>query len=82
VKRCAMFVGTTLFAVLTSTVAFGQSAPPPSPEARQVETLVNRAAALIEQKGKSAFTQLRVKDSEWFHGSTYLSLMTSRAMSS
>ena len=52
--------------------AFSQSSPPPSDRARQVEALVNRAAALIDSKGKAAFAEFRVKDSEWFHGDTYL----------
>ena len=30
------------------------------------------AAALIDSKGKAAFANLRKKDSEWFHGDTYL----------
>jgi len=34
--------------------------------------LVNKAAALIESKGKAIFPELRKKDSEWFHGDTYL----------
>ena len=34
--------------------------------------MVNKAAALIDSKGKAAFADFRVKDSEWFHGDTYL----------
>jgi methyl-accepting chemotaxis protein len=52
--------------------AFSQSSPPPSKKAREVEALVNRAAALIDSKGKAAFVHFRLKDSEWFHGDTYL----------
>lgn len=52
--------------------AFSQSTPPPSDKAKQVEALVNKAAALIDSKGRAAFAEFRVKDSEWFHGDTYL----------
>jgi len=52
--------------------AFSQSFPPLSDKARQVEALVNKAATLIDGKGKAAFADFRMKDSEWFHGDTYL----------
>ncbi len=52
--------------------AFSQSSPPPSEKVREVEALVNKAAALIDSKGKAAFADFRVKNSEWFHGDTYL----------
>ena len=61
---------TTLVAA-TSPV-FSQQAPPPSERAKQVEALVTKAAALIDSKGKAAFADFRKKDSEWFHGDTYL----------
>jgi len=56
----------------TAAPAFAQSFPPPSEKAKQIETLVNKAAALIDSKGKAAFADFRVKGSEWFHGDTYL----------
>jgi signal transduction histidine kinase len=34
--------------------------------------LVDRAAALIESKGKEAFPEFRKKDSEWYAGDTYI----------
>ena len=49
-----------------------QESPPTSEKAKQIEALVNKAAALIESKGKAIFPELRKKDSEWFHGDTYL----------
>jgi cytochrome c len=46
---------------------------PQSEKARQLSSLVDRAAALIEQKGKdAAFTEFRKKGSEWFSGDTYV----------
>jgi signal transduction histidine kinase len=46
--------------------------PPSSGKAQLTEALVNKAAALIDREGKAAFAEFRVKDSEWFHGDTYL----------
>lgn len=70
----AFFAGLFVLAGLFGTLspAFSQSSPPPSEKARQVEALVNKAAALIDSKGKAAFADFRVKGSEWFRGDTYL----------
>lgn len=51
--------------------AFSQS-PPASEQAKQVEALVNKAATVIDEKGKASFDEFRKNDSEWFHGTTYL----------
>ena len=56
----------------TASPTFCQSSPPTSEKAKQVEALVNKAAALIDSKGKAAFPDFRVKGSEWLHGDTYL----------
>jgi len=56
----------------TASPVFSQQAPPFSERAKQVEALVNKAAALIDKNGKAAFAEFRKKDSEWFHGDTYL----------
>jgi signal transduction histidine kinase len=58
--------------MLGSAVAIAGSSPPSSPKAQACETLVNEAAALIDAKGRAAFTEFRTKGSEWFHGDTYL----------
>ena len=73
-KWGVFLLGTVVLAGLfgTASPAFSQSAPPPSERARQVEALVNKAAALIDSKGRAAFADFRRKDSEWFHGDTYL----------
>ena len=52
--------------------AISQQTPPPSERTKQTEALVIEAAALVDKEGKSAFVEFRKKDSEWFHGSTYL----------
>lgn len=64
--------------LLTIILVLGIFAPlfaidaPQTPEAKHIVDLVNKAAALIEQKGKDAFPEFRVKDSEWFKGETYV----------
>ena len=68
-----LFVGLALTTfVATVSPVFSQQGPPPSERAKQVEALVTKAAALIDNKGKAAFEDLRKKDSEWFHGDIYL----------
>ena len=58
--------------LLTVSPVFSQQAPPSSEKARQIEALVNDAAALIDKKGKAAFADFKKNGSEWFNGSTYL----------
>ena len=67
----ALFVGLAL-AVATASPVFSQHAPPPSDKAKQVEALVTKAAALIDNKGKAAFEDFRKKGSAWFNGDMYL----------
>jgi cytochrome c len=45
---------------------------PTTEHAKQIEALVNKAAALLDSKGNAAFAEFRQKDSEWFQGDTYL----------
>ena len=72
-NRTVTFVGIALLTVVLGTTgALGRSSPPPSPRAQEVEALVNRAAVLVDTKGKAAFSEFRKKGSEWFHGDTYL----------
>jgi cytochrome c len=60
-----------LAAMLVS--AFAGGGPPSTKQSEAVEALVTRAAALVEKDGQAAaFTEFRKKDSEWFHGDTYL----------
>ena len=56
----------------TASPAFSQQSPPASERAKEVEALVNKAAALIEGNGKASFAEFRNKDREWFHHDTYL----------
>ncbi|MEI6000098.1 cache domain-containing protein [Paraburkholderia bengalensis] len=70
----ALFTGVLLLVGLFSPAspAFSQSSPPMSETAKQTQALVDKAAALIDNKGKDAFSEFRIKGSEWFHGDTYL----------
>jgi len=69
-QTMAMAVVTTLTVAVS---AWAQNAPPPSEEAKQIETLVNNAAALVESQSKAAaFAQFRTRNSKWWFGNTYL----------
>jgi len=50
-----------------------QQSPPTSEQAKRIEAMVNKAAALVEAQGKAAaFSEFRKRDSEWWFGNTYL----------
>ncbi|KWV47650.1 sodium:calcium antiporter [Bradyrhizobium macuxiense] len=68
----SLTVCAVLAALMISSTAHSQDAPPPSDQARRIEDLVNRAAALIHQRGRAAFDEFRKRDSEWWFGNTYL----------
>ena len=59
-----------LFGVIPA--ASSQEAPPPSVEANHAEALVNNAAALIDSKGKAAFTEFGKPGSKWRNRDTYV----------
>jgi signal transduction histidine kinase len=69
----ALLVGLALTTVVaTVSPVSSQQGPPPSERAKQVETLVTKAAAVIDSKGKAAFEDFRKNDSERFHDDAYL----------
>ena len=72
-KTKALITGlmTTAFLAAASP-AISQQAPPPSEQAKQTKALVDKAAELVDKDGNAAFSEFRKKDSEWFHGDTYL----------
>jgi len=45
---------------------------PQSKEAKEIVALVDKAAALTESKGKSAFPEFKKKNSDWLKGDTYI----------
>lgn len=72
-KRKTLYGGIFIvFSVVWLFVSAGFSATPEpqSEQAKQITALVDKAVALIESKGKSAFHELRRKGSEWFKGET------------
>src|SRR5215475_14477923 len=58
--------------LLATNSAYSQSSPPNSDQAKRIQTLVDRAAELVNAKGKDAFSEFRQHGSEWFSGDTYL----------
>jgi cytochrome c len=61
-----------VFGMVSSQSAWSQGVPPESAEARRIESLVNKAAALVESKGTAAFTEFRQRGSEWWSGDVYV----------
>jgi cytochrome c len=70
IKSLLVFIALASFMMGSS--AHSQEALPPSDQAKRIEDLVNRAAALVEQRGQTAFAEFRKRDSEWWSGNTYL----------
>jgi cytochrome c len=69
-------VGAAALSLLTRSPAFAQQSSPDSPKAKEIEALVDKAAPLIDSKGKSVFSELGKPDSEWRRGDTYLFIST------
>jgi cytochrome c len=70
-----MFRRILLFATVVMVSGQGLCAQdgPPSPEkAKRIEALVNKAAALVDSKGKAALSQFRERGSEWWSGDLYV----------
>jgi methyl-accepting chemotaxis protein len=67
---------TAIFAVLgvlsLFSVSFAASEEPQSAQAKQIKAMVDKAAALVEKKGKDAFPEFKKKGSEWFKGDAYI----------
>ncbi len=68
----SLLVSIALGSFMMGSSAHSQEAPPLSDQAKRIEDLVNRAAALVEQRGQAAFAEFRTRDSEWWSGNTYL----------
>ena len=73
-RRIALKVGAgaAVLTLLAGSPAFSQQSPPESEKAKQIVALVDKAAALIDSKGKAAFPEFRKPGSEWMNGDTYL----------
>jgi cytochrome c len=66
----ALLTGFAMLAGLMGTASAQTLAP--SQKTKEIEAMVNKAAELVEKTGKAAFVEFKKKDSEWFHGETYL----------
>jgi cytochrome c len=58
--------------LLAANSAHSQSSPPSSDQAKRIKILVDRAAELVNSRGKEAFSEFRRRGSEWFSGDTYI----------
>jgi cytochrome c len=58
--------------ILAANSANSQQSPPDSSKAKQIETLVNKAAAMVEEKGEDAFVEFRKRGSEWWTDDVYV----------
>ena len=67
-----ILICTTVVTMLMVNPVIAQQSAPTSDKAKQIEVLVNQAAAIMESQGKAAFEEFREKDTQWFSGETYL----------
>jgi signal transduction histidine kinase len=61
-----------VFMFVLSSTGYSSLQETQSEEAKQTQSLVDEAAALLESKGTEAFTEFRKKDSQWLKGDTYI----------
>ena len=61
-----------LVTIMVVSAVNAQQSRPTSEQAKRIEAMVNKAAALLETQGKAAFSEFRKRDSEWWFGQTYL----------
>ncbi len=57
---------------MLTTAAEDQLPQPQYEQTKQVITLVEKAAELLKREGPQAFSKFRQKNSEWFHGDSYV----------
>jgi len=69
-KQIMIFIALTTIVIASPVIS--QQSPPTSEQAKRIEAMVNKAAALVETQGKAAFPEFRKRDSEWWFGNTYL----------
>jgi len=61
-----------VLAMIASQCVWSQDPPRASGQVSRIEALVNKAAALVENKGKAAFVEFRQRESEWWSGDVYV----------
>jgi cytochrome c len=68
----ARTLGAAVLLLLATTAAFAQGPGPESDKAREAAAMVDRAAALLEERGPAALDEFGRPGSQWMHGDTYL----------
>lgn len=68
----ALLTWPVLLVLVTPLPAAEQRSSPASHQAAEIETLVNKAAEILESQGRKAFEEFRKKDSQWRYGDVYL----------
>jgi len=76
-RRRVILICIALMAISVS--ANSQQSPPNSEKTKQIETLVHKAAVMVEKDGKEAFIEFRKRGSEWWSGDTYLLRLRSKS---
>src|SRR3954470_20816670 len=71
-RRILMCTAAAAATVLVAGSVGAQPSPPNSEEAKRIEALVNKAAALVDVKGKAALSEFRERGSEWWSGDVYV----------
>ncbi|MGU3664614.1 cache domain-containing protein [Methylobacterium sp. A49B] len=70
-----------LLVLLAATLpAMGRRSPPILHQALEIESLVNRAAEFVEERGTDAFADFRRKGSPWRYGDVYLFVVDMRGI--
>ncbi|MHB2208236.1 cache domain-containing protein [Methylobacterium sp. CM6257] len=76
----ALLIWPVLLALSATFPAFGKRNPPASHQASEIETLVARAAEVLEDQGSRAFEEFRRKGSPWRYGDVYLFVVDMRGV--
>jgi signal transduction histidine kinase len=72
-KRVACLVASTVFIALTHVAsAIAQESPPQLEKAKEVSALVDKAATLVNAKGKAGFGEMKQNPGNWRKGDVYL----------
>ena len=70
--RTTSLRATIVAVVFISAATFAAAPEPESPHAKEVRALVDRAARVIDNKGREAFPEFKKRGGEWYKGDTYL----------
>ncbi len=70
IPHLAIFAVLAVFLLFSASFAAAQE--PNSPKAKQIKAMVDKAAALVEKKGKDAFPEFKKKGNKWFKGDVYV----------